>query len=125
MKRLFYFLLLAALASVAMADVNVTGKWSGSFNITRGDGDSKDSTAVLMLKQTGTDITGSAGPNEDEQFPIRKGTIEGDKITLEVDHDGSTIRFALVLNAANRISGEANMSREGETAKAKVDVTRK
>jgi len=124
-KRLFYFLLLAALASVAMADVNVTGKWSGSFNITRGDGDSKDSTAVLMLKQTGTDITGSAGPNEDEQFPIRKGTIEGDKITLEVDHDGSTIQFALVMNAANRISGEANMSRDGETAKAKVDVTRK
>jgi hypothetical protein len=47
----------------------VTGKWSGSFNATNPNGETKESTAVLVLKQTGTDITGTVGPNEDEQFP--------------------------------------------------------
>ncbi len=62
-------------------------------------------------------------PSDDAQFAIQKGKIEGDKITLEADHDGHTIRFDLVL-ADNRISGDVSMSVEGQTAKAKIDVTR-
>ena len=69
----------------------------GSFNATGPNGEVKETTAVLMLKQTGTDITGTVGPSEDAQFAIQKGKIEGDKITLEADHEGHTIRFDLVL----------------------------
>ena len=123
MKALSCLLVLAAFAGLAIADTNVTGKWSGSFNITASNGEMKESTALLVLKQSGTDITGTVGPNEEEQFPIQKGKIEGDKITLEADHEGQTIKFDLVL-AADRITGEANMSHEGETSKAKLDVTR-
>lgn len=86
-------------------------------------GETKESTALLVLKQTGTDITGTVGPNEDEQFAIQKGKIDGDKITLEVDHEGNTMAFSLVLTA-DRITGEAQMSREGQTMKAKIDVSR-
>ena len=116
-------LVIAVLTGVALADTNVTGKWSGSFNATNPNGETKESTAVLMLKQNGADITGTVGPNEDEQFPIQKGKIEGDKITLQADHDGRTMTFNLVL-ASERITGEAQMSRDGETMKAKIDVTR-
>ena len=123
MKTLLCLLMLAALAGVAMADVDVTGKWSGTFNATNPDGESKESTALLVLKQSGTEITGTVGPNADEQFAIQKGKIEGNKITLEADHDGSTMTFNLVL-AADRITGEAQMSRDGETGKAKIDVSR-
>ena len=123
MRTLLLFLIVAALVGVAMADVDVTGKWSGSFNLTSPNGETKESTAVLVLKQSGADITGTAGPNEDEQFPIQKGKIEGDKITLEVDHEGTPLKMDLVL-ASGRITGEAQMSREGQTMKAKVDVTR-
>jgi hypothetical protein len=123
MRTLLCFLMLAALAGVALADVSVTGKWSGSFNPTDSNGESKESTALLVLKQSGSDITGTVGPNEDEQFAIQKGKIEGDKITLVVDHDGSTMTFNLLL-AADRITGEAQMSRDGETKKAKIDVSR-
>lgn len=124
MKTFLCLFVLAALAGLAMADTNVTGKWSGSFNVTRGDGDSKDSTALLVLKQNGAEITGSVGPNEDEQFPIQTGKIEGDKITLVAEHDGHTIKFDLVL-AADRITGDANMTGDNnETAKAKLDVSR-
>jgi hypothetical protein len=123
MKTSLCFLILATFAGVAMADGNVTGKWSGSFNMTGPNGETKEATALLMLKQSGTDITGTVGPNEDEQVAIQKGKIEGEKITLEAEHDGHSIRFDLVL-AADRITGEANMSGEGQTAKAKLDVTR-
>lgn len=114
---------LAALAGLAMADTNVTGNWSGSFNITNPSGESKDATAFLMLKQTGADITGTVGPNEDEQFPIQKGKIEGDKITLVAEHDGHTIQLDLVLSA-DRITGEANMSGDEGKIKAKLDLKR-
>jgi hypothetical protein len=123
MKTILLFVTMAALAGVALADTNVTGKWSGSFNATNPNGETKESTALLMLKQNGTDITGTVGPNEDEQFPIQKGKIEGDKITLQVDHDGHAMTFNLVL-ASERITGEAQMSRGGETMKAKIDVSR-
>ena len=123
MRTLLCFFVLAALAGVALADVDVTGKWSGTFNATNPNGETKESTALLVLKQSGTDITGTVGPSEDEQFAIQKGKIDGDKITLEVDHDGHTMTFDLVL-AADRITGEAHMSRDGLSMKAKIDVSR-
>ena len=123
MRTLLCFLMLAALAGLALADVDVTGKWSGSFNATNPNGETKESTAVLVLKQSGSEITGTVGPNEDEQFPIQKGKIDGDKITLEADDKGRTMTFNLVL-AAGRITGEAQMSRDGLSMKAKIDVSR-
>jgi hypothetical protein len=123
MRTLLCLFIVAALAGLAVADTNVTGKWSGSFNITNPDGDTNESTAVMLLKQSGATITGTVGPNEEQQFEIQNGKIEGSKITLEAGHDGQTIKFDLVL-ADNRITGEASMSRDGQTAKAKVDVTR-
>jgi hypothetical protein len=123
MKKLVLFVLALALCGVAMADVDVTGKWSGSFNATNPNGETKESTAVLMLKQSGSAITGTVGPNDSEQFPIKKGTIDGDKITLEVDQDGNNITFTLKL-ASGRISGDAKASREGQTMTAKIDVGR-
>ena len=123
MKTLLCFFVLAALAGVAFADSNVTGKWTGSFNITGPNGETKETTALLMLTQSGTDIAGTVGPNEDERITIQKGKIEGDRITLEAEQDGRTLKFDLVL-AADRITGDASMSGEGQTAKAKLDVTR-
>ena len=123
MKTLLCFLVLAALAGVAFADSSVTGKWTGSFNRTGPTGETKETTALLLLTQSGANIAGTVGPNEDERITIQKGKIEGDKITLEAEQDGRIIKFDLVL-AVDRITGDASMSGEGQTAKAKLDVTR-
>jgi autotransporter translocation and assembly factor TamB len=123
MKTILLLALTIALTGVAFADTDVTGKWSGSFNSSGPNGETKETGAVLMLKQNGADITGTVGPTEDDQFPIQKGKIEGDKITLEADHDGHLMTFNLVL-ASGRITGEAQMSRDGQTMKAKIDVAR-
>ena len=121
MRTLVGILVIAALAGIASADVNVTGNWSGTFNISGPNGETKESTALLVLKQEGNQISGTVGPDEGERFDIRKGTIEGDKITLEADHDGHLLKFSLLL-AADRITGDATM--EGQELKAKLDVKR-
>jgi hypothetical protein len=123
MKTILCMLLLGALTLVAAPDADVTGKWTGSFNITNADGQTKEATAYLVLKQSGSDITGTVGPDEGEQHNITKGKIEGDKITLLVEDEGRTITFDLVLTA-DRIKGDVNMSHDGQTGKAKLDVGR-
>jgi hypothetical protein len=123
MKTLLCAFLLGLAALTAAADTDITGKWSGSFDITAPDGGVKNDTAFLILKQAGSDITGSVGPSEDHQFPIAKGKMEGDKITIEADHEGHTLKLALVL-AGDHIKGDASLEEDGQTATAKLDVTR-
>ena len=116
-------LILAALGVANTAD-DVTGKWSGSFNATGPKMVKRGSPlATFVLKQSGTDIEpGAVGPDESDQVAIQKGKIEGSNITLEADHQGHTLKFALVLVAADRITGEAQRSQDGQTAKAKIEV---
>jgi len=123
MRTIHGILLAGVLALVAAADTNVTGRWSGSFDITAPDGQTKESTALLVLKQNGSDISGTVGPNEDEQHAITKGKIEGDKILLEAADNGTAITFTLALTG-DRIAGDVSVVGEGRTMKAKLDVKR-
>jgi hypothetical protein len=121
MRTIFCILLLGALALFAAADTNITGKWTGPFKIVGPEPET--GTAILVLKQSGSDITGTVGPAEGEQHTITKGKIEGDKITLLVEDEGHTIKLDLVL-AGDRITGDVNISHDGETRKGNIDVTR-
>jgi hypothetical protein len=123
MRILLCFVVLVALAGFAVADVNVTGKWSGSFTAIGPDGQTKDSTAVLLLKQNDSEITGTVGPNEGEQHDITKGKIEGNKITLEAADGARTIKFDLALDG-DRITGDVNAVGGDGPLKAKIDVKR-
>jgi hypothetical protein len=120
MKRLACCLLL----SVASLLADVSGKWSGSFDITGPDGQTKADTAFLSLKQDGGKITGTAGPNEEKQFAIKSGKIDGDKITMEVEmEDGGVLSFDLAL-AEDHIKGQVTGHMGDEKMTAKIDVTR-
>jgi hypothetical protein len=123
MRVLICALIVAALAVTAFADATVTGKWTGSFHSISPDGEARESTAVMILKQSGPEVTGTAGPDESDQHLTLKGKIGGNKITLDAQSDGRTIHFDLVL-AADRITGDMNMVHSGQTAKAKIDLTR-
>jgi hypothetical protein len=124
--KLLFCLIFVALASLpAAADVNVTGNWTGTFSATGPNGETKDSAALLVLKQDGNKITGTAGPNEEERFEIVKGSIEGNKIILELNEDDHVVHFDLTL-ADDRITGEANATTpDGRHLHAKLDVKRK
>jgi hypothetical protein len=119
MKTLVCTLAIALFAMTAMA-ADVTGKWSGSFS----PEGQNPSNAFVILKQTGTTVTGSAGPDEGQQWPLTNGKIQGNKITGDVTSpDGIVYKLDLVLEN-DRIKGDANATREGQTMKAKVDLGR-
>jgi len=122
--KLLLCLAVLALASVpAAADVNVTGNWSGTFTMQGPNGQTKDGTALLVLKQTGSEITGTVGPDESERIDIKKGTIDGNKITIECSDGEHQMLFTLVL-ADDRISGDVRATDAGDERRAKLDVKR-
>ena len=124
MKTLLCICVFIAMVLAAPADVNVTGNWSGTANVTRPDGTTRENPAPLVLKQNGTEITGTAGSREDQQIPLQKGKIDGDKITLEFQENNLVVKFDLVI-AGDRIKGEADILQNGEHRKAKLDLGRK
>ena len=119
MTKLLLSLLLCAGALLA----DVTGKWSGSFDVTGPDGQTKRDTAYMVLKQDGKTITGTAGPNEDKQYPIKTGAIDENRITMEVETDGPVIKFELALDG-DHIRGTAKGEHEGKNMSAKLDLKR-
>src|SRR5215813_7550136 len=110
------------LLSGALAS-DLTGKWSGSFLITRPDGETKDAQAFLELKQNGMELTGTAGPSPDQQWAIQKGKVEGDKLTFEVQSDGPLLKFELMLSNGH-LKGEAKGEVDGQQMKATLDLQR-
>ena len=117
--------LLCALALFAVSlFADVTGKWSGSFEMTR-DGESKSDTALLELKQTGNKITGTAGPNAEKQMPIRAGSIDGNTIKIEVEQDGDDpiIYISLVVDG-DHMTGDAKADSSEHKMTAKMDLKR-
>ena len=122
MRKLLGVLLLAALAASA---AELTGKWSGSFNITNAAGETKDDNAYMELKEKGGEVSGTAGPDVDQQWPIQKGKLEGQKLTFEVKmEDGGVITFALLFDGT-AIQGTAEgTGPNGEKMSAKVNLKR-
>jgi hypothetical protein len=120
MRIFVCFCLLAALAAVA-SGADVSGNWQGPFTPEDGDG----GQGYVILKQTGSDLTGSGGPDANEQWPLSKGKIVGNKITGEVkDPNGVVYKLDLVLEG-DHIKGDVLMTHpDGQTQKAKLDLTR-
>jgi hypothetical protein len=122
MKSIILVCLAAAVLCTAAA-VDLTGRWTGRFTMIGPNGETDETPALLILKQEGATITGTVGPDENQRFPVTKGSIEGDKITLEADHEGHNLKFDLML-ASGRIKGKAEMNGDGQVLKALIDVGR-
>ncbi|MGJ5818645.1 hypothetical protein [Paludibaculum fermentans] len=121
MKRILSLTFALFAASAILLAADATGTWTGTFTV---NGDSPEPRpALLVLKQDGDKLTGTAGPNADEQHPIEKGTIADGKITFEVAAGESIMKFALVLNG-DEITGDIQRDREGEHQTAKLAVKR-
>jgi len=115
----------AMLAStLAAADPDVSGRWAGSFAAIGPDGVEQGAQpANMILKQSGSQVTGTAGP-ENEQWPIQKGKMEGAKLTVEVKSpDDELYQCALTLTGGN-LKGECTVQGNGQTGKGKVEFAR-
>jgi len=115
--------LLAVVLALAASAADLTGAWSGTFTITTPDGKTSDDTVHLVLKQNGSTITGTAGPNAEQQVPITKGTITGNKVVLEVPVPDGMFKFDVALEGEH-LKGDVTRTAGGESMKAKMDATR-
>lgn len=87
------------ISALALTGADLTGKWSGSFDITNSNGETKADTAYMDLTEHGRDVTGTAGPNTEKQWALRKGKLDGEKLTFEVPtDDGGLLVFDLVFH---------------------------
>jgi len=123
MKAFLYTLLLAVVAMTASA-ADLTGKWSGTFN-SEGPNGPNESGAFMILKQAGAQITGSAGPNEGEQWPIKNAKLTGATLTGEATNpNGPTYKFTLTL-AGDNLKGDVTATTpDGRALKATLAVAR-
>jgi hypothetical protein len=120
LKQLFCLFTAAALA---LAAADVTGVWSGDFEMTR-NGETRPDRVHMQLKQDGTSVTGTAGPGEDRQWQISNAKLSGDKLTFDVViPDGGVMKFDLTVEA-DRMKGSALGERGEERMTVKVDVKR-
>ena len=123
LRRLLWLTMLSA-ALLAAADA--TGKWSGTVEI-NSNGEAKSEPAFLILKQDGMTLTGSGGPQEDHQFPMRNGKIDGERLTFEIplgENAERVMSFNLTISG-DSIQGEVSgPSKGGGTDKAKLSFKR-
>jgi hypothetical protein len=125
MKLLLACFALAALAfTLTAADTDITGKWSGSFVVTNSQGETENHTAYCVLKQSGKEITGTGGPDENVQWPIQKGTIEGNRFTGEVQSDDGPLYKLDMTVDGDRIKGDVLAVSESKTLKGRMDLSR-
>jgi hypothetical protein len=124
--------ILAALALVLLTcapaqaqKTDLTGKWTGTLTRTAPDGTSQSIAFMFDLKQEGTVVTGTAGPNADRQWPIDKGgTVEGTNVKFKVQQpDGPLRTFTLAL-VKDRLQGEMLAELNGQSFTTKVDLGR-
>ncbi len=108
---------------IAAQAADLGGRWSGTFIITRPDGDRKDDTALLVLVQNGAELTGTAGPNEEKQWPIQNGRVEGDRVTFDVSAEGHLLNFTLTF-VDGHLRGEAKGEPGSELPSATLDLVR-
>ncbi len=113
-----------ALSAAVLLGADVTGKWSGTAVMAR-DGETHDQSAYFVLKQEGSAITGTAGPSEGDQHPLKDGRIEGNDITFEVEHEGaSNVRVRLKVDGDDHMTGEATGETDEGQFRVKLDMKR-
>ena len=121
MKAILLGVLLSA-ATLNAADV--TGRWSGTMDFKSAGGTTESGPAYMILKQEGSKVTGTGGPNESEQYPIQNGKLEGDKLTFESVTGGDTMYFDLRVKG-DQIDGDIKASGDaGDKSTAKISVKR-
>ena len=111
------------LVAVCATAADLSGKWKGSFSSNEPGDPARANPLFVVLKQEGNRLTGTAGPAESQQMPIKTGKAEGDHLVFEVDMGGGTIAFDLKSVGAE-LQGEMRLSEGGRKTAARVTLKR-
>ena len=82
--------LLMLMATTAWA-ANISGRWIGSLALAHSD----QNLACAHLEQKGTVVTGSMGASDSNQFPLIRGRIVGDEVTMKARPGPAVLRLTM------------------------------
>jgi len=114
----------STLSAYQAKPVDLTATWTGT--LTRSTGE--EGPAHIVLKQKGTEVTGTAGPGPDRQVEIANGKVTTVKGVTSVTFDatqpnGTVMKFDLKV-VEGRLKGKATAEANGEKREATIDVGR-
>jgi hypothetical protein len=116
-------------AGIVMADVS--GKWRGSAEFKTPDGESMAVPTSAEFKQQDKSLSGTTGKEGEEQYPIEKGQIDGDKLTFEFtapeaneDSGKRTYTLRLHVTGEPQLQGEFDFLVNGAKMTGKVTLAR-
>jgi hypothetical protein len=116
--KIFAALLLLTVTAATAADL--TGTWSGSF---KPEGGEHDIPQLITMKQQGSALSGSAGPNASEQYPIENGKVDGRKATFQVTTGEWKFTYDLTAER-DTLVGDLKLESLTDSRTAKVRLTR-
>ena len=113
-------ILLLTFAAFSLMAADATGTWTGTLTVPdKGD----PGPALLVLKQEGVKLTGTAGPDANERHAIENGKAENGNITFEIPRENGVMKFTLK-QEGDEIKGDITRERDGEKQTAKLAVKR-
>ena len=112
-------ILLLTLTAFSLMAADATGTWTGTLT----KPGEEPGPAHLVLKQEGTKLSGTAGPNTGEQHEIQNGKAEDGKVTFEIPGENGTMKFVLTQEGEG-IKGDVSRERDGQVQTATLAVTR-
>lgn len=118
MKAFVAVILLVASPTMA---ADLTGGWSGTFKVNGGD---HPVPQRLILHQEGKKLTGSAGPDAGEQYPIENGVIEANRVRFELTTGEWKFAYDLKQVGEDSLEGDLKLESINDSRTAKVSLTR-
>ena len=116
MKQSLALFLLCATAMGA----DLSGQWSGRF---KAEGSDHSIPQLIILKQQARTLSGSAGPDASEQYPLENGKVDGNKVSFQVTT--GEWRFTYNLKAEqDSLSGDLKLESTTQSRNAKVTLIR-
>jgi len=98
---------------------DVSGTWTGTFSV---PGSDHKEPQYFILKQDGTKLTGSGGPDAVEQYVIANGTVEDGVVTFELTRGEWKFKYDLK-TVEQEMTGTLHLkSKEGDTRTARVTL---
>ena len=116
-------LLLMLVPALAPAP-DVTGRWTGTAQVRNQAGAQMEIPVVLVLRQEGDQVTGTGGPDDSVQVPLRKGTLTGDSLTLEAEAEGSVFTLQLKVDGDEITGSVKRRGRDGAEENGKLSLKR-
>ena len=108
MGRMSKLALLGFLLAGSLLAADVTGTWSGPTKVKTPDGETVHDSVWMALKQSGSTVTGTAGPGADRQAEIKDGRVDGDQVQFKVAVGEATATVRLTF-AGDTLRGNAEV----------------